>query len=699
MTVSGSEILTGSGLRYHFSAEGLDETSFDLVDFSFEERLSQPFEVKLSLLSRQSDIDPADVVDLSGLMQWAVNGETQRQVHGVVSRFTKGDTGHHHTQYYLTLVPALSHLKLKHNSRIFQQQSALAIIATLLGDIDITDFAFNCDPSLSERVREYCVQYRETDFDFFNRLAAEEGLFYHFEHTESSHTVVFSDSPLKLTKLGESFPYNALIGGVSDVPFVKQLSFTHKVRPSSVSLKDSSFKQPEYSFLHESLASDLAHQRDTYEHFDFPGRYKSDAAGAPFAQARLDYLRRDAKVGRAKSNIMAASAGYKFDLVEHLETECNRDWLLTCVVHIGVQGAASEETNSTTPTTYNNDFYVIPANSAWQATPTTKPLINGEQIATVVGPEGEEIFCDEFGRVKLQFSWDRYSDGDDLSSGWVRVSQGWAGAQFGMMSVPRIGNQVIVSYFEGDPDQPIITGRSHDAVNTPAYALPEHQTRTVLKTKTHKGEGSNELYFEDEAGEEAIYFHAQKDMNTLVENVQRHVIKHDQHLSVANNRVSLIKGKDHLTIKGESRMQVGKDHSMQVKGSQHQKIAKKYLLEAGKEVHFKSGGKIVIEAGAEVTLKVGASLVKIDPAGVHLVGSAINLNSGGGAGSGSGYGGKAPELPKAVEEAVVAEEVALQLEEASMEMLAIADIPMTSLCQKQLDGSCPLEDCPCLQGA
>ncbi|WP_299494809.1 type VI secretion system tip protein TssI/VgrG [uncultured Shewanella sp.] len=701
---SASELLSGSGLRYHFSAEGLDESRFNLVDFRFKESLSAPFEVTLSLVSRQSDINPNDVVDLSGLMQWSVNGTVQRQVHGIVSRFTKGDTGHHHTQYYLTLVPAFSRLSLRHNSRIFQAQSVLAIIQTLLIEMGINDFAFNCEPNLAERVREYCVQYRETDLDFIHRLAAEEGLFYHFEHTATSHTVVFSDSPLKLLKLSEPFPYNAINGGVSDVPFVRQFSFTHSVRPASVTLKDSSFKQPEYSFLQQVMASDDEHQQaeegqTRYEHFDFPGRYKSDDMGMPYAQARLDYLRRDAKQGQAKSNIMAVSSGYKFDLVDHLEEEYNRDWLLTRVTHQGVQGAASEETNTTTPTTYNNDFHIIPANGTWQAKPNPKPLINGEQIATVVGPEGEEIYCDEFGRVKVQFPWDRYSEGDDLSSGWVRVSQGWAGAQWGMAAVPRIGQQVIVSFFEGDPDQPIITGRSHDAVNTPAYDLPEHQARTVLKTKTLKGEGSNELYFDDEAGNEVIYFHGQKDMNTKVTDTQRHVIKNAQHLTVGNDRMSLVNSHDHLTVKGESRTLVAKNDALHIKGSQQQKVGKKYLLEAGKEVHLKSGGKMVIEAGAEVTLKVGGNFVKIDPAGVHVVGSAINLNSGGGAGSGSGYGGKAPILPKEVIDAVVAEEMELQLEPASMEMIAAADIPMTSLCQKQPDGSCPRTDCPCLQEA
>ncbi|MCL1122974.1 type VI secretion system Vgr family protein [Shewanella surugensis] len=735
MATSSSEtvasgMLTGSGLRYQFSAEGLEADSFELTEFTFDEGLSTPFEVKISLLSRQSDLNPSDVVDLSGLLQWAVNGEIKRQVHGIVSEFTKGDTGHHHTQYCVTLVPALSRLKLRHNSRIFQQQGSLSIISILLNEMGITDFAFNCDPAIDERLREYCVQYRETDFDFIARLAAEEGLVYHFEHTETSHTLVFSDTTLKLSYLQSYVPYNALSGGAAGQPFVRQFTLTHQVKPSSVSLKDASFKNPAYSFLLESLAKDLQHQADTYEHFDFPGRYKDDEAGQVFTQTRLDYLRRDAIEATGLGNIMAMQAGYKFPLTGHSDDNINRDWLLVQLIHKGVQGAASEEANSTTPTTYDNRFRVIPADSAWQATPTAKPLVNGVQKAVVVGPEGEEIYCDEFGRVKLQFPWDRYSNGDDLSSCWVRVSQGWAGSQYGMMSVPRIGHEVIVSFIEGDPDQPIITGRVHNAVNLPPYPLPEHQSRMVLKTQTHKGEGSNELYFDDEVGEEEIYLHAQKDMNTLVENDHLQDIKHDQHNHIEGERFTQISANEHVNIDGESRTLVKKDHHLHVSGSLHVKAGKIWVDEASSEIHIKAGQKVVIEAASGITVKAGGSFVKVDSGGVHLSGGAINLNAGGGKGSGSGASPKKPALPDNIEDAINPEASDLAIQAATLESaigaanfdytaveLAANEAPaavvvtpalkhkviidqredeaITQVCQKQADGSCPLTDCPC----
>ncbi|NRD73012.1 type VI secretion system tip protein VgrG [Shewanella sp. VB17] len=656
----------GSGLRFHFTAQGLDDTRFGVLDFKFVESLSQPFEVKLNLLSRFDDLTPEAIVDQAGLMSWSKGDSIERHVHGIVSQFSKGDTGHHHTQYSITLVPALSRLTLRQNSRIFQQQSVLTIISTLLVEMGISDHAFSCDARFQSDVREYCVQYRETDFDFISRLAAEVGLFYYFEHTEGKHTLVFCDSTTKLSALATPFPYNALSGGMAELPFVSSFAYQHQIKPAIVSLKDQSFKKPQYSFLQSSTGKQLAFQQADYEHFDYPGRYKSDATGKPIAQVRQESLRREAQMSVGHSNIMQAISGAKFTLAEHSDAALNRDWVLTKVIHTGEQGAAAEEANTQKPTRYSNDFEAIPASNPWQAGPCVKPLVTGPQMATVVGPEGEEIFCDEFGRVKVQFPWDRYGEGDDSASCWVRVSQGWAGGQYGMMALPRIGHEVIVSFLEGDPDQPIITGRTFHSINQVPYALPEHKTRTVIKTQTHKGEGSNELRFEDELDKQEIYLHAQKDINTLVENDMAEHVKRDKHLLVDNEGVSQIKGNDHLTVEGERRTAVKLDVSLEVGGSVHQKVGKASILEAGIEVYMASGQKVVIEAGAEITLKAGGSVLKIDPAGVHLIGAAINLNSGGSAGSGSGYGGQAPILPLAVAEAILAEGEQIQLAEASL---------------------------------
>ncbi|MCG6400762.1 peptidoglycan-binding domain-containing protein, partial [Vibrio fluvialis] len=244
------------------------------------------------------------------------------------------------------------------------------------------------------------------------------------------------------------------------------------------------------------------------------------------------------------------------------------------------------------------------------------------------------------------FPWDRYSNGDEHSSCWVRVSQGWAGSQYGMIAIPRIGHEVIVSFLNGDPDQPIVTGRSYHATNTAPYTLPDNKTKTVLRTETHQGQGYNELSFEDQAGSEQIYLHAQKDFDGVVENDHTSVIKHDKHLTVENDRFTLIKNNQHLTVGGESRTKIVADSSVEIAGASQNKVSKLVAVQTGREISLKGGTKIVVEAGAEVTLKAGGSFVKVDAGGVHLSGSAINLNAGGSAGSGSSYGGKSALLAK-----------------------------------------------------
>jgi type VI secretion system secreted protein VgrG len=472
-------------------------------------------------------------------------------------------------------------------------------------------------------------------------------------------------------------------------------------------MKDYTFKNPAYALMHEHSAGGVNHRVD-YQHYDYPGRYKADASGQPFTQARLDALRNDASLAKGESNRPDFTPGAKVELQDHDSQSLNREWLLTAITHTGKQPQALEEEGGSEPTSYHNDFTAIPADKTWRPLCEHKPMMDGPQMAIVTGPEGEEIHCDQYGRVKVRFPWDRYSKNDEHSSAWLRVAQGWAGGQYGFMALPRIGNEVIVSFLDGDPDQPIITGRTYHATNTPPYALPEHKTRTTLKTKTHKGEGSNELRFEDEADQEQIYVHAQKDLDLLTENNRTEVIKNDSHLTVENNRFSHTKGNSHHTVDGEKREQTGKDHSFNVTGTLHLKAGTAWLSDSGTELHIKAGQKVVIEAGAEITLKAGGSFVKIDPSGVALGGASIKMNAGGAGGKGSGQKVQVPEKPGLVTAAggVVAPValaevdqrmdaepkaiVAHRLKQARMQGTAIVE-----QCQQQPDGSCPLGNCPC----
>ncbi|ELI6448487.1 type VI secretion system tip protein VgrG [Photobacterium damselae] len=644
-----------SGLQFTFTVEGLDASTFAVTEFRGSDGLSLPFSFSIDLASRNPSLSPNDTVDRNCSLSVWREGELKQQWFGIVAGFSQGDTGHHHTLYQVQMIPPIGRLALRHNSRIFQTQTVPEIISILLQEMNVQDYAFALARQYPQR--EYCVQYRETDLAFLQRIAAEEGIFFSFSHEGNKNTVLFTDDTQNMAMLPEPVAYNGLSGGSSPLPFVRQFKRMAQIRPSSAQLKDYSFKNPAYSFLLTEQAKEADYQQAIYEHYDYPGRYKSDESGKPFTQFRLESLRRDAETAQAKSNLEILLAGSKFVLQDHNDDACNRDWLLVEIKHHGTQPQALEEAGGHGVTTYNNEFVVIPGHKPWRPPFNAKPCVDGPQIARVVGPEGEEIYCDEFGRVKIQFPWDRYSNNDDNASCWVRVSQGWAGTQYGMVALPRVGHEVIVSFFEGDPDQPIITGRTYNATNKPPYDLPAHKTRTVLRTETHQGDGYNELRFEDQAGKEEIYVHAQKDMNLLVENDRKDDIKHDLHLDVANERFTHIKANDHLTIDGESRHHTKGNQTVVTDASLHLKQGKGLLVDAGREIHLKGGNKIVIEAGAELTLKAGGSFVKIDGSGVSIVGSKINLNSGGSAGSGSGYAGSTPLLPGGVEPAKTITEV------------------------------------------
>ena len=635
-----------TGLQFTVNVGELPESTFAVAEFSLHEALNSPFELNLELASHQPDIDFAQVLELPcELLIW-FEGELQRRISGVVSQFSQGDTGFRRTRYSMQVKPALWRLSLHHNARIFQTQTPQEIISILLQEMGITDYAFAFKDEHAQR--EYCVQYRETDLAVVQRLAAEEGLAFYHEFEPGKHRVVFADNSSALQTGPELF-FNLANQGQQHGQFVRKFRYQKAVRTAEVELKDYSFKTPAYALSHNKQGSELNHQRDSYQHFDYPGRFKQDPSGTAFTAYRLDALRADAITGDGESNAPQLMPGLAFTLSEHPNAVLNTDWQVVQITHTGKQPQALEEEGGNGPTVYYNQFAVIPATTPWRALMPHKPMVDGPQIATVVGPDGEEIYCDEHGRVKLQFPWDRYGSSNDQSSCWVRVSQGWAGGQYGMIAIPRVGHEVIVSFLEGDPDQPIVTGRTYHATNRPPYDLPAHKTRTVLRTETHQGEGFNELRFEDQAGQEEIYIHGQKNLNVLIENDVAWRIKHDEHRDIDNDRFTRIKANDHLSVDGEKRDHIKADYSLTVDTSMHQKLAQSLLVDVGQEAHLKVGNKIVLDAGSELTLKVGGSFVKIDPSGVTLVGPTIKMNSGGSPGTGSGWAGKMPIKPGDVE--------------------------------------------------
>ncbi|MDE8744146.1 type VI secretion system tip protein TssI/VgrG [Pectobacterium polaris] len=620
-----------TGLQFTVKVGALPASTFAVVDFQLSEALNQPFALSLNLASALPDIDFGAVLDQPcELLVW-YEGELQRRVSGIISAFAQGDTGFRRTRYQAEVRPALWRLGLRTNARIFQAQKPEVIIGTLLEEVGITDYAFALRHD--HAVREYCVQYRESDLAFITRLAAEEGLYFFHEFEEGKHRLVFADDAGALAKGPELF-FNLATQGLSEGAYVRRFRYAEAVRTAEVALKDYSFKTPAYGLLHNKMSGELEHQRESYQHFDYPGRFKQDPSGKAFTGYRLDALRAGAMTGSGESNAAELMPGSSFTLTEHPNLALNIAWQLVAITHSGQQPQALEEESGGEPTTYSNSFEVVKASTTWRADLPYKPMVDGPQIATVVGPAGEEIYCDQYGRVKLQFPWDRYGSSDDQSSCWVRVSQGWAGGQYGLIAIPRIGHEVIVSFLEGDPDQPIVTGRTFHATNPSPYPLPANKTRTILRSKTHKGKGFNELRFEDQAGQEEVFIHAQKDMNTVVLNSQSTLVENDQFSHIKNNM--------HHTIDKEYRMLVKKEASLTTNTSLHVKADDSLLVDGAKEIHLSSGQKIVIDAGSEITLQAAGHFIKIDSSGISTS-SIVNMGSGT-PGEGSGWKGKLPEI-------------------------------------------------------
>ncbi|MDE9491957.1 type VI secretion system tip protein VgrG, partial [Xenorhabdus bovienii] len=477
------------------------------------EGFSRPFHLTVGLASADPAIDFPAVLDRSATLTILQEGVEQRSITGMVARFEQGNTGLHQTTYQMSIYPDLWRTTLRQNSRIFQQLDIAAILTTLLKEHGIRDVVFSLRHP--HPAREFCVQYQESDFAFLQRLTAEEGIFYFFECGNGRNTLVFADDAGSVPP-GIVLPYQPGEGSTTGTPSVGSFTCSAQVRPAQVQLKDYTFKNPAWpAEFSQQMKEDTLQQR-YYEHYDYPGRFKDEAHGQAFTRYRLEALRSDAVTGQGSGQAIAVQPGKLFTLDNHPRADLNQPWQVVSASHAGSQPQARETASGDSGTTLHSQFSFIRHNQHWRPAPRPKPTIDGPQIAKVVGPAGEEIFCDQYGRIRLQFPWDRYGKSDDQSSCWIRVSQPWAGQGWGMLAIPRIGQEVVVDFLHGDPDQPIVTGRTYHASNIPPGALPGSKTQMAFRSKTHKGEGYNELLFEDAKGSEKLALHAQKDMDTTV---------------------------------------------------------------------------------------------------------------------------------------------------------------------------------------
>jgi type VI secretion system secreted protein VgrG len=492
-----------------------------------------------------------------------------RYVHGIISRFEFGEPGIKYWTYRATIVPKAWRLLHRANARIFQELDAPTIIKNVLQDAGLAsgdDFKVSLTQTYVSR--EYCVQYRESDWDFVCRLMEEEGIAYYFSQDDSKHLLCLIDDvnsypPIEAPDTLKFRQATGALGVIEHGTHVTRFIFAQEVRPGKVTLRDYNFKNPALS-LESTAAGSSATELEIY---DYPGEYAVKADGDVIAKKRLEELRASISSGDGDSTCARFLPGHTFTLSEHPHDSMNAKYLLSRVEHRGSEPrpeTQADEEERQTP--YMNWFEVIPAKVLFHPPRVTrKPLIHGVQTAKVVGPQNEEIYTDEHGRVKVQFFWDRKGKNDDKSSCWIRVSQPWASAAFGAMFIPRVGDEVVITFLEGDPDRPLIVGGVYHGTNVTPYKLPDDKTKSTIKShSTPKGEGSNELRFEDKKGSEEIYLHGQRDYAIKIEKDKNQKIGHDETLDVTHNRTKTVSHNQSETIKHDDTTTIGHNRSVTV---------------------------------------------------------------------------------------------------------------------------------------
>ncbi|WP_077586206.1 type VI secretion system Vgr family protein [Rodentibacter caecimuris] len=612
---------------YRYTLNTDEKYPFDVISFKLTEGLSEPFKLELTLSSFDPNIPFSALIDKSVTFTFWQGDNAVRYVNGIVTGFGLGKTGFVRTHYNMVVEPALVRAKLQSDSRIFQHQNSEKIIRTLLQKNRVEKVTF--EPLPSDWEREYCVQYRETDFAFIERLAAEEGWYYYFKHDTDSHELCFGHQSRSSPILG-ALTYNANPAGDRPFACLWQFEYHHKLTTNSQTLRDYTFLNPNYHLEHQhtdqaTASTDSASSQSAvnspkiYEKYDYPGRYKRDEQGNPFSLYRLEAELALAETALATGDDMRVIPGVGFSLQGHHGAAFNQDWLVVRVEHTGTQiGVLEEEAvergtvekevigNDTANegNRYENNLLLIPHHKPWRSPPKPRPIIRGTQVAHVLGPQGEEIYCDEWGRVKLQFPWDRRGNSDEYSSCWIRVIQGWAGAQYGNMMIPRIGDEVLVKYLNGDPDQPIVVGRTYHSTTEPPYNLPEHKTRMTIKSKTHKGNGFNELRFEDEKGQEEIFIHAEKDLN--------HIVKQDETTQIGNNRTEQVQRNEtvHIgnnrteTVTQDEDLTVNRDQTHNIGRNRITKVEQDDILNVNNNRYINVHGDTIIHVGNELNINI-----------------------------------------------------------------------------------------------
>ncbi|MGB9407889.1 MAG: type VI secretion system tip protein TssI/VgrG [Terracidiphilus sp.] len=645
------------------------------------EGISRLFEYHVELLAgADAKIDPKSIIGSKVTVAISLNdAQGSRWINGIVASFEQCAGDSEFNVYRARIVPSMWQLTLSSNCRVFQKKTVLEIAKAVIGEygLSVSDQTSNSD---QYKKLEYCTQYSESDFHFVSRILEESGIFYWFEHSDQDNKIVLGDSrnayqdcplsasvPYALHQIGAEGAYGAWVSeftstatmvsgkhSTADYNFRTYARVDVPEKNSSSQFGKNAFDQYLYPAGEEGYLKDS----DTQSSTDFETLFL--AAGALAVDAV-------AEIYRGSSNARSLCAGYTFSLTGNPRSAWNRKYLLTAVTQHANQVPSYRPGDTWQGSGYSNRFTAVSSDVVFKPAQTmAKPRIYGPQTAVVVAPSGDEMYIDKFGRVNIQFFWDKLRHPRTVDNTWVRVAQHWAGNGWGTYFWPRLNDEVVVQFLNGDPDNPVITGSVYNGVNVPKYALPDNSTRSGILTRSSKGgtaQNANELRFEDKAGSEQIFLNAEKDMDhrtehdhrrfvgnndsLIVQTNQSEQIGSNYHRQIKSNSVEQIGGNSDLAISGNQTEQVGGNHSLNVSSNQSIQVGSAYSMVANNTVYINGGMSVVIEAGMELCLQASGGFITIGPSGIAISGTMVLINSGGAPVSGTPGTISSPATPSA----------------------------------------------------
>ena len=580
------------------------DTGLGLILDSMEatEALGRPFTIVLDVSSDTPKGDLHATLGSSATITLTYPGRPTRHFNGLVARIGyRGLTGGAY-RYRVELRPWIWLLSQEQDCRIFSGKSPWQIMTSLFRDAGFTAFADKRQNASGDTVLDYCVQYRETTLDFVTRLMEQYGLYYFVTHGDGSHTIEFADDPNSHASAGPAIPYryDATDWRAADA-HVWDWQADAQIQPGAYAVREYNFTTPKADLTAKSLIPGQ-HAHGTAEVYDYPGRYETADGGQAVAKVRMQDLATRRQVFGGTSNSRALGAGVKFTLSDFPDAAANGDYLVTeSVCSVQRAETRSFQSDDEIIDTFRCVLRAVPGTRPFRLPDATpRPSIRGPQTARVAGEQGQEITTDKYGRIKVKFPWDRRAAEDENSSCWIRVAQGWAGQGWGSMFIPRIGQEVVVEFLEGNPDRPLVTGQVYNADMAVPYTLPDNKTRSTVKSSSSlHGGGFNEFRFEDKKGEEEVFFQAQKDFNEVILN---------------NHLAKITKDTTIQVLEGDRTIKVQK-------GNQTTEVS------TGNHAITAAAGSSTIEAAQKITLKVGSNSIEISQAGITIKALTIKLTA------------------------------------------------------------------------